>query len=193
MNYFTKVIKLDSNIAKGKNKALKEALRSPYNYFFLVEENCKVLDDDVYDKFIEVSKATGIEALMWARGDVNKKLPFDDDRYIQYYTDFASAFSMFTRNAVETVGLMDEKMPPNTWQDIEYAKRIGDAGLSSPFGIFAAPRGVDNYFEITPNETYKNVAQLDEALKYWEAKDLEDFPIEIKDTPKQFGPITEML
>ena len=193
MNYFAKVIKLDNNITKSKNRALKEALKSPYNYFFLVEENCEVLDPSVYDKFIEVSDLTDINALMWARGGLNKMIPFEDDRYIQYWSDFVSSFSMYTRKAVETVGLMDDKMPPNTWQELEYAKRIGDAGLSTPFGMFASPRGVDSCFRITkPKEEFKNLKALDEALEYWENKQFEDFPIQIKRKPEA-KPITEML
>lgn len=194
--YCTRVIKLDDNIAKAKNKALREMLKSDCNYFFLVEENCEVLDEAVYDKFVNVAEETGVEALMWARSDVSRKLPFDDDQYLQYFNDFVSSFSMFTRNVVETVGFLDEKMPPNTWQELEYAKRIGDAGLSSPFGTFAAPRGVDSYFKITkPKDEFKNIKQMEEALLYWEEKDLEDFPVEIgkKKQVMKAQPITEMI
>ena len=195
MKYCTKVIELDDNIAKSKNKALKEFLKSDKKYIFLIEENCEVIDDSVYQKFIDTSDATGIEALMWSRGDVNKRLPFDDDKWIQYYQDFVSSFTMFTRKAVETVGFMDEEMPANTWQELEYAKRIGDKELSTPFGMFASPRGIDNCFKITkPLKEYKNIGQLDEALKYWESKQLEDFPIEIKsEKDKASEPVLEML
>src|SRR4030042_576007 len=130
---------------------------------------------------------------MWARGDINKRIPFDEDRYIQYYSDFVSSFSMYTRKAVVAAGFFDEEMPKNTWQELEYVKRIGDVGLGTPFGIFAAPRGVDNYFQIAnPKREYKNLEELDKALKYWESKNIEDFPIEIKDTTKAH-PITEMI
>lgn len=171
-------------------------LKTDKDYFFLVEDNCKVLDDQVYEKFIETSEATGIHALMWARGGINKRIGFDEDRYIQYYTDFVSSFSMFTRKAVEKVGFFDEKMPPNTWQELEYAKRIGDVELGTPFGLFAAPRGVDQYFEITtPKDEFKNLKQMEEALQYWESKDLEDFPIDVKRNKEvmRVQPITEMI
>ena len=183
--YITKTISLTGDIAKEKNKALKEMLASDKDYFFLVEDNCKVLDPKVYDIFIDVSKKTGIEALMWARGSINKKINFNDDPYIDYYSDFVSSFSMFTRNAVEKVGFMDEDMPKNTWQDLEYAKRIGDVGLSTPFGMFASPKDIDKYFEIDkPKDEFKNLKEMDTALRYWEAKSGADFPIEIKEKPK---------
>lgn len=192
MNYFAKVIKLDDNITKSKNKALKEALKSPYDYFFLTENNCKILDDTVYDKFIECSKKTGIQALMWGEGGLNKKLPFEDDPYIVYYSDFATAFTMYTREAIEKVGLLDEEMPPNTWQEIEHAKRIGDNGMSSPFGMFASPRRIDGMLSIkSPKDEFKNLARMEEALRYWQRKDGEEFPIEIKDRPTD--KITEMI
>ena len=196
MEYCSKVVKLTGNITKTKNKALKNFLKTDKNYFFLVEDNCKV-NDKVYQIFINTSKKTGIEALMWPRGSLNKRLPFDEDPHVEYWTDFVSSFSMFSRNAVEKAGFMDEKMPPNTWQDLEYVKRIGDLGLSTPFGMFAAPKDIDKYFKITkPKNEFKNIKQLDEALIYWEQKSGDDFPINIvKETEKlqENAPIMEML
>ncbi len=186
MDYEIAVITLDGNIAKGKNNALRKMLQSDKDYFFLVEENCRVIDDKIYDIFIETSKKTGIEALMWANGTPNKRISFDEDASIEYFSDFSPSFVMFTRNAVESVGFMDEEMPANTWQDLEYAKRIGDLGLSTPFGMFASPRSIDRYFEITkPKDEFKNLVEMDKALRYWEAKSSEDFPIELKKEPKK--------
>jgi GT2 family glycosyltransferase len=185
MNYFTKVIKLDSKITENKNKALREGLKSKKDYIFLIEDNCKILDDSIFDKFIEVSQKTGIEALMWAYGSENQRVNFNDDPYIEYFADFSTGFVMFTRNAVEKVGFMDEEMPENTWQDLEYAKRIGDMGLSTPFGMFASPKDINTYLKITKTkDEFKNLERMEDALKYWEAKDNEDFPIEIKEKPK---------
>lgn len=180
MNYYAKVINLDDNITKSKNKALKEALKSSYDYFFLIESNCKVKDDSVYSKFIETSQKTGIEALMWGNGGINKKVDFNDDPYIYYYSDFATAFTFYTRNAIEKAGLLDEVMPANTWQELEHAKRIGDIGLSTIFGMNASPRGIDDMLEIIePKDEFRNLKQMEEALRYWENKD-EEFPIVIK-------------
>lgn len=194
MNYFSKVIKLGPNIAKEKNRALKEALKSPYDYFFLVEENCKVLDDSIFSRFIDTSDKTGIEALMWGEGALNKRLPFEDDPYIDYYTDFATAFTMFTRNSIERSGFLDEEMPPNTWQDLEYAKRIGDNEMSTPFGMFASPKNITELKLTSQKDEFKNLKQMEEALKYWENKDSEDFPINIKEKPKmETRPVTKMI
>lgn len=185
--YISKTVKLDGFIAKEKNKLLKEMLATDNRYFFLVEENCKVLDDKIYQIFIDTYEKTGIEALMWPRKEMNSQVNYHDDKYIDYWSDFVPSFIFLTRNAVEIVGFMDEKMPENTWQDIEYAKRIGDAGLSTPFGMFASPKNIDQYFDIgKPPEGYKNLEKMHEALLYWEGKDGDDFPIEVKDEPKKF-------
>jgi hypothetical protein len=196
MNYFTKVIKLDSNIAKSKNKALKEGLISNKDYIFLVEDNCIVLDDSIYKKFVDVSQKTGIEVLTWAEGGTNRKLPFDEDPYINYYTDFPTAFVMYTRNAIEKVGLLDENMPPNTWQELEHSKRIGDQDMSTPFGMFASPKNITELKLTSSKNEFTNLKQMEEALKYWENKDMEDFPIDIKEKPTikaKTLPITEMI
>lgn len=183
--YISKTVKLDGFIAKEKNRLLKEMLASDKDYFFLVEDNCKVLDDKIYDIFIDISKKTGVECLNWARKDTNKKIDFDQDKYIEYYMDFPSSFVMFTRNSIETVGFFDESMPENTYQDMELAKRIGDAGLSTPFGKFASPKDIEQYFEITPApEGYRNTSKLNDAMSYWEEKDGADFPIRLIEKPK---------
>lgn len=197
MDYCSKVIKLTGNIAKTKNKVLKGFLKTKKDYFFLIEDNCKVLNKRAYDIFIDTSKKTGIEALMWPRGAINKRLPFEEDPHVDYWSDFVSSFSMYTRNAVEKAGFMDEIMPPNTWQELEYAKRIGDLGLSTPFGMFASPKNIDKYFEITkPKDEFKNLRQLDEALTYWERKGGDEFPINIvkeKEKLQENAPIMEMV
>jgi hypothetical protein len=195
MNYCTSIIELDSDTIKSKNKVLKDFVKSDFDYIFLIESNCKVLDESIYDKFINVSEKTGIEVLCWGEGGLNKRLPFDDDPYIDYYTDLASAFVMYTRHAIKEVGFLDEKMPPNTWQELEHAKRIGDKGLSTPFGMFASPKGITELKLTSNKDEFENLEQMEEALKYWESRDQEDFPIQIKDKPKQIfsnQPITEM-
>lgn len=186
MDYFVKVIKLDDKTTKSKNRALKEALKSPYDYFFLIEDNCKILDENIYNKFIDTCEKTGIQALMWGEGGLNKKLDFDDDPNIYYYSDFATAFTMYTRTSIEKVGLMDEVMPANTWQELEHSKKIGDAGLSTPFGMNASPKGVDGMLELTYNKMdFVNIKAMDEALTYWAEKEGEEFPIEIAQKPKE--------
>lgn len=194
MKYCTKVIELTSNLAKSKNKALKECLKTNKDYFFLVESNCKVYDDSVYDKFIKVSQATGIEALMWGEGGPNRKLDFNDDTYIYYYSDFPTAFVMYTRNAIEKAGFFDEKMPANTWQELEHTKRIGDAGLSTPFGQFAGPKDITELELIFKKDEFRNLKQMDEALTYWAKEGGADFPIEIRDKKQQESkPVIEMI
>lgn len=185
MPYLLEKIKLDKDIAHAKNVALKKMLQGDGDFFFLIEDNCKVIDELVFDKFIEASQKTGIEALCWAKGATNKNFNFKDDPFVEYYSDFPTAFTMFTRNAVTKAGFLDEKMPVNTWQDLEYVKRIGDLGLSTPFGMFAAPKGVDKYLELTgEKDEFKNLKAMEEALRYWELKDGYEFP---RDVAKKRG------
>ena len=189
MNYYAKVIKLDDNIAKSKNRALKEALKSIYDHFFLVEDIIKVNDDNIYQRFIETHQKTGIHCLMWANAVPNKRVEFNEDKNIDYWSDFAPCFTYYTREAIEKVGLFDEEMPNNTWQDVEHAKRIGDVGLSTPFGMFASPKIVFG-LEVTDDRgKWINRLKMDEGLTYWENKGAEDFPIQVK----REKPITEMI
>lgn len=180
MKYCASIIELDGNTTKSKNKALKDFIKSDKEYIFLIESNCEVLDESIFDKFINASEKTGIEVLCWGEGGLNKRLPFDDDPYIDYYSDLAPAFVMYTRHAIEEVGLMDEKMPPNTWQELEHAKRTGDKGFSTPFGMFASPKRIIELKLAFPKDEFKNMKAMEEALKYWETKDGEGFPIEVK-------------
>lgn len=180
MNYFAKVIKLDDNISKSKNRALKEALNSPYNDFFLIESCVEIKNNTIFEKFIETNRKTGINCLMWPECIPNKQIEFREDPYINYWADFAPCFTYYTRESIKKVGLFDEDMPSNTWQEVEHAKRIGDAGLSTPFGMFASPKNIVG-LEVTEDRgKYINRVKMEEGLIYWENKDQEDFPIKVK-------------
>lgn len=194
MNYFSKIVELDSNLTKSKNRALKRAIKSSKDYFFLIENNCKILDNDVFNLFIDTYQKTGISALMWGKATPNRKIDLLKDPYVEYYTDFSPTFMFFTREAVLKVGLMDEKMPTNTYQELEYAKRIGEKGLSTPFGLFASPKDIDKYFKLKfSRDEFVNRPQMDEALNYWEDKDSE-FTVTLIDRPKIMeSKVTEMI
>ena len=48
---------------------------------------------------------------------------------------------------------------------------------------------------LTSKDEFKNLKQMEEALQYWESKDLEDFPIDVKRNKEvmRVQPITEMI
>lgn len=180
MNFFVKVIKLGDNIAKSKNRALKEALKSSHDHFFLVEDIVKVNDENIYQKFIDTAEKTGINCLMWANCIPNQRIDFNDDKNIEYWADFGPCFTYYSRKAIEKAGLFDENMPHNTLQEMYLAKTIGDLGLSTPFGMFASPKNVFGLEMTDDRGKWLNKAMIDKALDYWESKDGEDFPIDVK-------------
>ena len=185
-------VKTDGFIAKEKNKLLKSFVRSSKDAVFLVEDNCQIVNDGIYQKFIDCHQKTGIHALMWGKGTPNKRLEFDEDRNLEYWADFSPVFTFYTKEAIKKAGFFDEEMPPNTYQEMEHAKRIGDAELSTPFGMFASPQGIENMLSIeSPRKI--NHAEAEKALIYWEEKDGNSVTLSMRDDLVKMQSITEMI
>lgn len=166
-----------TSYGKTKNKLLKQL--KDYEDIFLIEDCVDIIDDDVFEYFIDTRKKTGFECLMWGKAfPGNKKLKYDDS-LVEYYTDFATPFSYYTDKVIKTVGYMDEKMPPNTWEEYEHVKRIGDMGFAPPFGIFVSPKFASNYLEVNEKikDKYSDIdpVKMKKGLEYWTKKDGDEF------------------
>ncbi len=190
--FFECRVPISDNIPQKKNIYIQNFLKSDKKYLFLIEENCKVLNEEIYQKFIDCYQKTGIHCLMWYGGSPNRQVEFYDDPNIDYWSDFSPAFAFYTREALEKAGLMDEKMPANTYQELEHAKRIGDLGLSTPFGMFASPKGTEKMLRV---EGFRRINNLEakKALDYWESKDEDEFPISVREDFIEPDIITEMI
>lgn len=152
------------SVGVAKNTALKYLMKRDCDHFFLIEEDTVILDGNVFMKYIEASKASGIQHFNFGPGSgLNRKQP-DQDKYNQYIdreswemktepiprlvVEFAKdinvslfphccgMFSYYTKKCLDVAGLFDEKFR-NVWEHVEHTHQIIKHGLHPPFWYFA--------------------------------------------------------
>lgn len=148
-------------VAKAKNQAMRHLLNEGCDYVFVIEEDMLVLDKNVFQKYIEAYKLSGIHHFNYGPGspfnrkqdiqfdlhnrhqlkqdsDPNPKMiiEYSKDIKIALYEHTVAMFSFFTREILEKVGLIDEQFY-NAWEHVDHTYRIIKAGYHPPFWWFA--------------------------------------------------------
>lgn len=147
-------------VGKSKNKALKYLLDKDCDFIFLIEDDIIILDKEVFNKYIQASKITGIQHFNYGPGtpfnrkqnkqfDLHNRHELSQDSEpdprlvidygktkIALYTHVAGMFSFFTKNVLQTVGLIDENFY-NAWDHVDHTYRIIKAGYHPSFWWFA--------------------------------------------------------
>lgn len=152
---------INLGVGKSKNKALKHLLTKNCDYIFLIEEDMIILDKNIFNKYIEAYKLSGIHHFNYGPGspfnrkqdiqfdlhnrhllkqdsEPNPKLiiEYSKDVKIALYEHTVAMFSFFTKEVLEKVGLIDEQFY-NAWEHVDHTYRIIKAGYHPPFWWFA--------------------------------------------------------
>ena len=171
--------KENGGVAKAKNRVVKYLLDEGCDYIVLIEDDILVKDENAVSKYIEAFEKTGIEHFNFHNhGPANKVGPVNIGEVITLWPHCVGAFSFYTRNCFETVGLFDEHFK-NAWEHVEHTGRIAKAGLTTPFWYFADVTGSENLIEEIPNSienssirhTPEWTKNMEEGLIYWKQKD----------------------
>ena len=152
--------KTNLGVGKSKNNALKYLLDKNCDYIFLIEDDTLILDKDVFNKYIEASRLSGIQHFNYGPGtpfnrkqvehfDLHNRHELNQDSKptprlvidygnikIALYTHVAGMFSFFTKTVLQKVGLIDEQFY-NAWDHVDHTYRIIKAGYHPPFWWFA--------------------------------------------------------
>jgi GT2 family glycosyltransferase len=152
--------KTNLGVGKSKNKALKYLLDKNCDYIFLIEDDVIIFDSNVFQKYIEASKLSGIQHFNYGPGtpfnrrqsthfdlhnrhqlngdsDPNPRIVIDYGPIkIALYTHIAGMFSFFTKKVLQEVGLIDEQFY-NAWDHVDHTYRIIKAGYHPEFWWFA--------------------------------------------------------
>jgi len=172
-----KVIKNEKNlgVGKSKNKILKYLFDEGCDYIFLLEDDMLILDNNVFEKYIEAYKASGIHHFNYGPGSpFNRKqnIQFDlhnrheldqhsepkprkvvdygNDIKVSLFEHTVAMFSFFTREVLDEVGYIDEDFY-NAWEHVDHTYRIIKAGYHPPFWYFADLYGSHNYLSEAPD------------------------------------------
>lgn len=161
-------------VGKSKNRALKYLYEKGCDYLFLLEDDMIIKSADVFEKYINAYKKSGIHHFNYGPGSPfnrkqtiqnfdlhnrhllnqhsqpNPKMIVDyKDVKIALYEHTVAMFSFFTREIIEKVGYIDEEYY-NAWEHVDHTYRIIKAGYHPPFWWFADIANSDDYLTEAP-------------------------------------------
>jgi GT2 family glycosyltransferase len=138
----------DENAGVGisKNRALSYLRERDVDHYFLIEDDVFVKRSDVFFRYIELSRLTGVQHFNFSQhgkqnvdehGHPRVRMRCDYGAEKLFMFPFCvGAFSYYTALVLETVGLMDERFY-NAMEHVEHTIAIINAGMHPPFGYFA--------------------------------------------------------
>ena len=116
------------------------------DHIFLMEDDIFIKDPIVFEKYIEASRVTGIQHFNFSQhGVMNKTWSGDPNPVnvidygslkIELHRHCVGAFSYYSRECLEKVGLMDEEYY-NACEHVDHTYEISKAGMHPPFWFFA--------------------------------------------------------
>ena len=176
------VIKNEKNlgVGKSKNKILKYLFDKGCDYIFLLEDDMLILDNSVFEKYIEAHKASGIHHFNYGPGSpFNRKqniqfdlhnrheldqhsdpnprkiIDYGNNVKVSLFQHTVAMFSFFTREVLDVVGYIDEDFY-NAWEHVDHTYRIIKAGYHPPFWYFADLYNSHEYLSEAPEAIDKS-------------------------------------
>ncbi|MBT8385938.1 MAG: hypothetical protein KJO12_00875 [Ignavibacteria bacterium] len=139
--------KASKGVGAAKNQAIKYLMKEGCDHIFLCEDDIKITNQNILEKYIIARDVTGISHFNFGyHGPLNKDrngipLPkyimnYDNDVSIALNFHICGAFSYYQRKVIERVGLLDERFK-NAYEHIDHTYQIIKAGYHPPFGWFA--------------------------------------------------------
>jgi GT2 family glycosyltransferase len=154
--------KENKGVGISKNDALTFLLKKDVDHIFLLEDDILILKEDVFDKYIQASEASGILHFNYGPGSpFNRKqtirnydlhnrhlldqhsepnpkkiIDYGNNIKISLFEHTVAMFSYFRRKVLEDVGLHDEQFY-NAWEHVDLTYRIIKSGYHPPFWWFA--------------------------------------------------------
>lgn len=148
-NWYLHNNKSNLGVGKSKNIAMKYLLDKGCDHIFIIEDDIFIKDENVFSKYIEASKKSGIQHFNYSQHGImnktfdEKQLPnpkitvsYDDECKIAFYPHCVGAFSYFSRQCLEKVGLIDEEYY-NACEHVDHTYRIIQNNMHPPFWYFA--------------------------------------------------------
>lgn len=206
-------------VSKTKNKALKHLLNAGCEHIFILEDDCIITNNNVWEKYIEAYNITNIPhfnygpASPWNRkqdnpsivGDLSKRhlakqdtppepkltVQYNKDFALTFYTHIVAMFTYFHRSILEDVGLLDENFY-NAWEHVEHTYRIIKRGKYSPFWWFADIEGSEKYIkEALGEKANSSLASNEEEFMKNTYKGLQHFYNLHNTVPSHIAPATQ--
>jgi hypothetical protein len=139
----------NKSVGVSKNEVLRYLIQDGCEHLFLIEDDMLIKNNDVFEKYINTAKTTGIYHFNYfAHGPANFKpnqygipnprqiIDYGNDVKIGLYPNCVGAFSYYLKGVIKNVGYMDEHLI-NCWEHVMHTYEIIKKGLHPPFWYFA--------------------------------------------------------
>lgn len=166
-------------VAKTKNKGLRYLLEKKCDHIFVLEDDCIISNNNVWEEYIKAYKITKIPHFNfgpgspWNRqqennylkgdlykrhlakqtGDPTPKLVVDygNNVKIALYEHIVAMFVYFNSSILKKVGLLNEEFY-NAWEHVSHTYDIIKAGYYTPFWWFADIANSQDFIKEAENE-----------------------------------------
>jgi len=162
--------KTNKNVGESKNVAMRHLLDCGCDYIFTLEDDIIIKDDNIFEKYINASKETGIQHFNFGysqRENLDSNLKPVWRKIIEYKNskivlnqNILGAFTFYTRKALQTVGLHHKDFNKGHGDHLELTYRAYKHGLTTPFWWFADVYGswdmIENQSNFTTDSKIRN-------------------------------------
>jgi len=166
-------------VAVAKNLGLKFLIDNGCTHLFLMEDDIEITDNNVFHKYIETSKKTGIKHFNYGlHGNHNlnyDKTPnvlstinYPDNVKIDLYSNLLGAFSYYNLDVIKKIGYIDEEYYLSM-EHVDHTYKAIKNNFHPPFRYFADIHNSKNYLkDILPdhqNSKIRNESNFQEIFK----------------------------
>ena len=137
----------NQGVARSRNDGLKYLREKNCDYYFIIEDDMIILDENIFSRYIDASQVTGLQyfcfvSYPWEAGHRFERTPrlkvqYNDATLIHFYKNSCNEFTFRTKEMLDKSGFYDE--------------------------TYLSCFDVDNYYSIT---------QLPEGHVFWYSPDL---------------------
>ena len=124
-------------VGKSKNILFRKLMDKGFEHIFIIEDDMLIKDKEVFNKYIEASKVSGIKHLMFGyHGPANKsegkpnprfKVPYNKEVEIAFNLHCVGSFCYYHKDILDEVGIFDEQYN-NAWEHVDHSYQIVKAG-----------------------------------------------------------------
>lgn len=166
-------------VAASKNRAMKHLLDKGCDHIFLIEDDMLIKDPNIFQAYIDASKKSGIQHLMFGyHGPANKNGISHGKpcpRLVVDYGDFSLAFNQhcvgafcyYSRKCLEYVGLIDEKFR-NAFDHVSHSYELALKGYSTPYWWCADLANSLDYIEEQACSEENSSIKTPESMQKWQ-------------------------
>lgn len=166
-------------VAKSKNIALKMLMDYGCDHIFLIEDDMLIKNPKIFQKYIQTSKKTGIQHLMFGyHGPANKKgisggnpaprvvINYDDETSLALNQHCVGAFCYYSRKSLEDCGLIDERFG-NAFDHVSHSYELALKGYSTPYWWWADVANSTDYIEEQACSEQSSSIKTPETMVKW--------------------------